>query len=190
MKAVRSLSEPPADMQILPSKSLACTPWRPPTSWQMGTVTRVRARDGPDIDKDVEKKLEQDHARALPRVQHEVGDLLAAREASHPGEHVPDLDKRVVPKLRPQREHPLPALGVVSGFVDGASTERSGSCTLRPQVDSLWQTGHSRRSHGVTGVSSMRSLRFMPVSKISFESVVAGSEGTMARVTGSPQLEW
>ena len=108
-------------MQILSSKSLACAPWRPPTSWQMGinvspcgrvwlshpgygrgtphsavswvegggaTVTRVRARDGPDIEKDVETMREQDHVRALPRVQHEVGDLLAAREASHPGEHV------------------------------------------------------------------------------------------------------
>jgi len=30
----------------------------------------------------------------------------------------------------------------------------------------------------------------MPVSKIWFESVVSGSEGTMARVTASPQLEW
>jgi len=108
---VRSLSEPPADIQILSSKSLACAPWRSPTSWQMGmnvspcsrvrlshasflrgtphsaesgvegsgaTVTRVRARDGPDIDKDVEKMLEQDHVRPLPRVQHEVGELLAA----------------------------------------------------------------------------------------------------------------
>ena len=36
LKAVRSLSEPPADMQILLSKSLACAPWWPPTSWQMG----------------------------------------------------------------------------------------------------------------------------------------------------------
>jgi len=71
-----------------------------------------------------------------------------------------------------------------------SSTERTGSCTLRSQVDSLWQTGHLRRSLGATGVSSMRSLRFMPVSKISFGSVVAGSEGTMARVTASPQLEW
>jgi len=50
-------------------------------SWVEGggaAVTRVRARDGPDIDKDVEKMLEQDHIRPLPRVQHEVGDLLAA----------------------------------------------------------------------------------------------------------------
>ena len=29
----------------------------------------------------------------------------------------------------------------------------------------------------------------MPVAKERFERVVAGSEGTMARVTGSPQLE-
>ena len=64
--------------------------------------------------------LVQDHVRALPRVHHEVGDLLAAREASHPGEHVPDLDKRVVPKLRPQRKHPLAAHDVVTEFVDGA----------------------------------------------------------------------
>ena len=38
-------------------------------SWVEGggaTVTRVRARDGPDIEKDVEKMLEQDHVRALP----------------------------------------------------------------------------------------------------------------------------
>ena len=50
-------------------------------SWVEGggaTVTRVRARDGPDIEKDVETMREQDHVRALPRVQHEVGDLLAA----------------------------------------------------------------------------------------------------------------
>ena len=100
MKAARSLSEPPADMRILPSKLLACAPWRPPTSWQMGmkraplqpgvvepriilprgtphsavswvegggaTVTRVCARDGPDIDKDAEKMLEQNHVRPLP----------------------------------------------------------------------------------------------------------------------------
>ena len=65
--------------------------------------------------------LVQDHVRALPRLQHEVGDLLAAREASHPGEHVPDLDKRVVPKLRPQRKHPLAAHDVVTKFVDGAN---------------------------------------------------------------------
>jgi len=31
------------------------------------TVMRVRARDGPDIDKDAEKMPEQDHVRALPR---------------------------------------------------------------------------------------------------------------------------
>ena len=38
-------------------------------SWIEGggaAVTRVRARDGPDIDKGVEKMLEQDHVRALP----------------------------------------------------------------------------------------------------------------------------
>ena len=57
-----------------------------------------------------------------------------------------------------------------------SSTERTGSCTLRSRVDSLWQTGHLRRSLGVTGVSSMRSLHFMPVSKNSYESVV-GPEG-------------
>jgi len=33
---VRSLSEPPADMNIMSSKSLACAPWWPATSWQMG----------------------------------------------------------------------------------------------------------------------------------------------------------
>ena len=132
-------------------------------------VTKRAAR-GPDID----KMLEQDHVQALPRVQHEVGDLLAAREASHPGEHAPDLDKRVVPKLSPQRKHHLAAHDVVTKFVDG--TERTGSCTLRSQVDSLWQTGHLHHSLGVTGVSSMRSLHFMPVSKNSYESVV-GPEG-------------
>jgi len=92
-------------------------------SWVEGggaTVTRVRARDGSDIDKDDEKMLEQGHVRALPRVQHEVEDLLAACEASHPGGHVPDLDKRVVPELRPQREHALAAHGLVTKFVDGA----------------------------------------------------------------------
>ena len=30
----------------------------------------------------------------------------------------------------------------------------------------------------------------MPVAKERFERVVAESEGTMARVTASPQLEW
>ena len=34
-RAVITVSKPPADMQILPCKSLACAPWRPPTSWQM-----------------------------------------------------------------------------------------------------------------------------------------------------------
>ena len=85
MKAVRSLSEPPTDMQILSSKSLACAlaaallvadgdervPFQPDVaeprlviphgtpnsavSWVEGggaTVKRVRALDGPDIDKD------------------------------------------------------------------------------------------------------------------------------------------
>ena len=64
--------------------------------------------------------LEQDHVQAFPQMQHRAGDLLAAREASHPGEHVPDLDKRVVPKLSPHKKHPLAAHDVVTKFVDGA----------------------------------------------------------------------
>ena len=46
LKAVRSLSEPPADMQILSSKSLAWAPWRPPTSWQMGMNGSLAAGRG------------------------------------------------------------------------------------------------------------------------------------------------
>jgi len=40
LKAVRPLSEPPADMHIFLSNSLACAPWRPPASWQMGMDIR------------------------------------------------------------------------------------------------------------------------------------------------------
>jgi len=148
-------------------------------SWVEGgsaTVTRVRARDGPDIDMGAEKMLEQGHVRPLPRVQHEVGDLLAAREASHPGGHVPDLDKRIVPEF--VRKGSIPLQPTV--WSSNPSTERTGSCTLRSQVDSLWQTGNFRRSLG----ASCRSQRFR------LRAGLQGSEVTMARVTASPQLEW
>ena len=46
LKAVRSLSVPPAIMQILSSKALASTPWRPPTSWQMGMTCPLAAGSG------------------------------------------------------------------------------------------------------------------------------------------------
>ena len=46
--------------------------------------------------------------------------LAIAREASHPGEHDPDLDKRFLSELRPQKGHLLAARDVVTKFVDGA----------------------------------------------------------------------
>jgi len=53
-----------------------------------------------------------------PRVQHEVGDLLAAGELSYPSDYAPDFDKTAESNLGPQREHPPAVCDAATGFVD------------------------------------------------------------------------
>ena len=57
------------------------------------------------------------HVRPLDRMQHQVAHLFAARQASHPGKHKPDLDQRVVPQARTCRERALTPQHVVPKLV-------------------------------------------------------------------------
>jgi len=84
---------------------------------------------------------EQDHVWTLPRMQHTV-----RQETSLPHER-PAIRASMIQtwtsgscqsSVRKRGISLQPAM-----WSPNSSTERTGSCTLRSHVDSLWQTGHS-----------------------------------------------
>ena len=118
-------------------------------------------------------------------MQHQVANLFAARQASHPGKHEPDLDQRVVPQARTCRERALTPQHVVPKLVHRAQRLIPAALAGRLLVT-------TRTSTTLTPVymtdGKEESTNGARCEK-RFEKVVAGSEGTMVKMTGSPQLE-
>ena len=55
---------------------------------------------------------EDGHVRPLARMQHQAAHLFAARQASYPGKHEPNLKQRALPQARACRKGVLALEGV------------------------------------------------------------------------------
>jgi len=113
-------------------------------------------------------------------MQHQILLLFAARQASHPGKYIPNLNQRAVPQASACRERALSTQHVVPELVHRARRLIAAALAGRLLVAAWASTTPTPELHG---------LRIMPIAKDRFGIVVAESEKTMARVAASPQLE-